>query len=172
MRSRPKLSRARGLALASAFPCWPPAAPAASLRFDCFDAVAQQVEDFLADVFQLEAEVHQDLGRDPFLLAEEAQQEVLGPDVVVVEVAGLFHRVLDDLLGPRRLRQLAHDDQDVRSGLDDLLDLETDLAEIDVEVLEDVGRDPEPSLTRPRRMCSVPMYSWLNRCALPGWPAA
>src|SRR5205823_3201299 len=24
---------------------------------------------------------------------------------------------------------------------------------------------PEPSLTRPRRMCSVPMYSWLNRCA-------
>src|ERR1044071_2217643 len=24
---------------------------------------------------------------------------------------------------------------------------------------------PEPSLTRPRRMCSVPMYSWLKRCA-------
>src|SRR5258708_4189189 len=24
---------------------------------------------------------------------------------------------------------------------------------------------PEPSLTRPNRMCSVPMYSWLKRCA-------
>src|SRR3954470_4483938 len=24
---------------------------------------------------------------------------------------------------------------------------------------------PDPSLTRPRRMCSVPMYSWLKRCA-------
>src|SRR5205823_2880981 len=29
---------------------------------------------------------------------------------------------------------------------------------------------PEPSLTRPRRMCSVPMYSWLKRCA--SWQAS
>src|SRR5262249_37042542 len=31
--------------------------------------------------------------------------------------------------------------------------------------LRTLAATPEPSLTRPRRMCSVPMYSWLKRCA-------
>src|SRR5579871_5698800 len=31
--------------------------------------------------------------------------------------------------------------------------------------LRTLAATPEPSLTRPRRMCSVPTYSWLNRCA-------
>src|SRR5947209_7826496 len=31
--------------------------------------------------------------------------------------------------------------------------------------LRTLAATPEPSLTRPRRMCSVPMYSWLERCA-------
>ena len=66
-----------------------------------FHAVAQQVEHFLADVFQLQAQVHQHLGRHAFLLAQQAEQDVLGADVVVVQIAGLFHRVFDDLLGPR-----------------------------------------------------------------------
>ena len=100
--------------------------------------MAQQVEHFLADFFQLQPEVHQHLGGDAFLLAEQAQQDVLGADVVVVQVAGLFHRILDDLLGPRRLRQLAHRDH-VGSALDELLDFEADLAQIDVEVLQHVG---------------------------------
>ena len=65
---------------------------------------------------------------------------MLGADVVVVEVAGLFHRVFDDLLGPRRLRQLAHRDH-VGSALDELLDFEANLAQIDVEVLQHVGGD-------------------------------
>ena len=65
---------------------------------------------------------------------------MLGADVVVVEVAGFFDRVLDDLLGPRRLRQLAHRDH-VGPALDELLDLEADLAQVDVEVLQDVGGD-------------------------------
>ena len=100
--------------------------------------MAEQVEHFLADFFQLEAQVHQHLGGDAFLLAQQAEQDVLGADVVVVQVAGLFHRVFDDLLGPRRLRQLAHRDH-VGPALDELLDLEADLAQIDVEVLEHVG---------------------------------
>ncbi len=65
---------------------------------------------------------------------------MLGADVVVVKIAGLFHRVFDDLLGARRLRQLAHGDH-VWSRLDELLDLEADLAQIDVEVLQHVGGD-------------------------------
>src|SRR5437660_8559125 len=31
--------------------------------------------------------------------------------------------------------------------------------------LRTLAATPEPSLTRPRRTCSVPMYSWLSRCA-------
>ena len=103
-----------------------------------FHAVAEQVEHLLADLFQLQAEVHQHLGGHALLLAEQAQQDVLGADVVVVEVARLFHRVLDHLLRPRRLRQLAHGDH-VGAALHELLDFEADLAQIDVQVLQDVG---------------------------------
>ena len=76
----------------------------------------------------------------PSCSRKQAEQDVLGADVVVVQVAGLFHRVFDDLLGPRRLRQLAHRDH-VRPALDELLDFEADLPQIDVEILEHVGGD-------------------------------
>ena len=66
---------------------------------------------------------------------------MLGAHVVVVQVPSLLHRVLDHLLRARRLRQLAHRDH-VRAALDELLDLQADLAKIDVEVLQHVGRDP------------------------------
>ena len=145
VRSRPKLSRAGvfdlpplgdSLAAAAAAAA---RAPPRSPTFAAFHAVAQQVQHFLADFFELQAQVHQHLGGHAFLLAQQAQQDVLGADVVVVQVAGLFHRVLDDLLGPRRLRQLAHRDH-VGAALDELLDFEADLAQIDVEVLQHVGR--------------------------------
>ena len=114
----------------------PPSSPA----LGGFQAVAQQVQHLFADVFELQPQVHQHLGGDSFLLAEQAQQQVLGADVVVVEVAGLLHRVFDDFLGPRRLRQFAHRDH-VGPRLDNLFDLETDLAQIDVEVLQHVRRN-------------------------------
>ena len=74
----------------------------------------------------LSAEVHQHLGGDAFLLAQQAQEQVLGADVVVVEAAGLLDGVLDDLLGARGVGELAHGDH-VGAALDDLLDLEADL---------------------------------------------
>ncbi len=98
----------------------------------------KQAQHFLADLFQLQAEVHQHLGGHAFLLAEQAQQDVLGADVVVAQVAGLFHRILDHFLGPGRLRQLAHGHH-VGTALHELLDLQADLAEIDLEVLQHVG---------------------------------
>ena len=64
---------------------------------------------------------------------------MLGADVVVVQVAGLFHRVFDDLLRPGRLRQLAHRDH-VGPALDELFDFQADLAQIDVQILQHVGR--------------------------------
>jgi hypothetical protein len=40
-------------------------------------------------------------GPPPLVLAEQAEQQVLGADIVVIEVAGLFDGVFDHLLGPR-----------------------------------------------------------------------
>jgi len=104
-------------------------------------AVAEQIEHLLANVLEFEAEVHQHLGRNTLLLPQQAEQNVFGADVVVVEVAGLLHRILDHFLGTRRLRELAHGDH-VGAALHELLDLHADLPQVDVEVLQHIRRDP------------------------------
>jgi hypothetical protein len=43
-----------------------------------------EVEDLFANVFQLQAEIHQDLCGDAFLLTQETEKEVLGADVIVI----------------------------------------------------------------------------------------
>ena len=75
---------------------------------------------------------------------------MLGADVVVIEIPRLFHRVFDDLLGARSLRELAHRDH-VRPALDELLDLEPNLPQIDVEVLEHVGRHAAALFDQPQQ---------------------
>jgi hypothetical protein len=127
-------------------------------RLAAFHAVAQQVEDLFANLFELETEVHQNLGGNAFLLAEQAEQNVLGAHVVVVQVTSLFHRVLDDLLGPRRLGQLAHGHH-IGAALNELLHLQADLSKSTSRFFSTFAATPLPSLIRPRRMCSVPMYS-------------
>ena len=77
---------------------------------------------------------------DAVVFAQQAQQQVFGADVIVVEVARLFDRVLDHFLGSRRLGELAHGDH-VRPGLHELLDLQANFAQIDVEVLQHIGAD-------------------------------
>ena len=61
----------------------------------------QQLDDLLADPGQVGAELDEDLGGDALALADEAEQDVLGADVVVAELQGLAERQLEDLLGPR-----------------------------------------------------------------------
>src|SRR4051812_15402054 len=58
----------------------------------------------------------------------------------MVQVASFLDRILDDLFGPRGLGQLPHGDH-IGPGLDDLLDLVADLAQVDIQVLQDVGGD-------------------------------
>ena len=79
------------------------------------------------------------------MLAQQAEQEMLGADIVMVEIARLFDRVLDHLLGARSLWKLAHRDH-FRATLDELLHLEADLAEVDVEVFQHIGADTRPFL--------------------------
>ena len=74
------------------------------------------------------------------MLAEESEEEVFCPDIVVVEVPGFFDRILDDLFGTRCLREFAHGDH-FWSGAYEAFDFEADLAEVDFEVFEDIGSD-------------------------------
>src|SRR5262249_46751488 len=49
---------------------------------------------------------HEHLAADAFALPNQAEQDVLGPDVVVAELEGLAERELEDLLRPRRERDV------------------------------------------------------------------
>src|SRR3954469_10011931 len=59
-------------------------------------ATANDELDRAADLVQLDAQVAEDFGSDPFSLTNETQQQVLGPDVVVVEALRLLLRKLQD----------------------------------------------------------------------------
>ena len=115
-----------------------------------FVARAEQIEHLFADVFQAQVQIHQHLRGYAVLLAKQPQQQVLGTDVVMVQVAGFLDGVLDDFLGPRCLRQLAHRDR-FRPALDQLFDLEPHLAQVDVEVLEHVRPHSGALLDQPQQ---------------------
>ena len=66
----------------------------------------QQLDHLLADPVQVRAQLDQHLGRHALTLADEAEQDVLGTDVVVAELQRLAQRQLEDLLGPRRKRDM------------------------------------------------------------------
>ena len=93
----------------------------------------------MADLVQVDAERLEDAGGDALALADEAEQQVLGADVVVAEAAGLVDRELDDPLGARRQADFA-DDRAVAAP-DDELDRGPDLGQLDVHVLEDPRGD-------------------------------
>ena len=81
----------------------------------------------------------QDLRGDTFALADEAEEDVLGADVVVAELQRLAQRELEDLLG-------AGGEGDVTRGslaavADDLFDLGAHGLERDAERLERLGGD-------------------------------
>ena len=63
--------------------------------------LVQQRHDVLAHRLQAHPFFHQDGRRDRAFLAQDAEQQVLGPDVVVQEPVGLFGGVLKDALGFR-----------------------------------------------------------------------
>ena len=99
----------------------------------------QQLDDLLADPVEVGAELLQHLGRDALALTDQAEQDVLGPDVGVAELQRLAQRQLEHLLGARGERDVA------AGGLlalaDDLLDLGAHGLEGDVEALQSLGRD-------------------------------
>ena len=102
-------------------------------------ALRQDADHLVANLVQVHAERLEDAGGDPFALPDEAEQEVLGADVVVAKPPRLIDRKLDDSLGPRRQAHLA-DDRPIAAA-DDELDRGADLGQLDVHVLEDARSD-------------------------------
>jgi hypothetical protein len=97
----------------------------------------EQLDDLLAHPGEVGAQLDQHLGGHALALADEAEQDVLGADVVVAQLEGLAQRELEDLLGPRG-------EGDVAAGrlaalADDLLDLVAHGLEGDAELLEGLG---------------------------------
>ncbi len=69
--------------------------------------LAERGDDLVAHLFERHAERLEHARRDALALADEAEEEVLGADVAVAELAGLVDGQLDDLLGARRKGDLA-----------------------------------------------------------------
>src|SRR5690606_19152424 len=59
----------------------------------------QELDDLLAHPRQVCAQLHQHLGGHALALTDEAEEDVLGADVVVAELERLAERQLQDLLG-------------------------------------------------------------------------
>ena len=89
---------------------------------------AQDLEDHVADFVELEAEVGQDLGGDALVLLEEAEEQVLGADDVVAQLAGRLARELDDGAWRGARGELAEGHGGGGRGRDELLDLLADAA--------------------------------------------
>ena len=94
----------------------------------------------IADLLRVRVEVEQDAGRDPLVLAHQAEQDVLGADVVVPERERLAQRQLEHLLGAGRERDLAGGD--LLTGADDPHHLGADPLDGDVERLQDARGEP------------------------------
>jgi hypothetical protein len=94
----------------------------------------EELDDGLAHAVEVRAQLLQDLRGDALALADEPEQDVLGPDVVVAELQRLAQREFEDLLGAGR-----EGDVPGRRRLtlsDDLLHLLADGLERDVHRLE------------------------------------
>ena len=101
--------------------------------------LGQDADDLVANLVQVDAQALEHARRDALALAHEAQQQVLGADVVVAQPARLVDGELDDPLRPRRQADLA-DDRPVAAP-DDELDRRPDLGQLDVHVLEHARGD-------------------------------
>ena len=88
----------------------------------------------MADLVEVHTQGFEHAGGDALAFADEAEQQVLGADVVVAQAASLVDGQLDDALGTRGQADLT-DDRAIAAA-DDELDGRADLGQLDVHVLE------------------------------------
>ena len=95
----------------------------------------EHADDLVADLLGVGVEVEQDAGGDALVLADEAEQDVLGADVVVTQGEGLAQSQLEHLLRTRREGNLAGGH--LLAGADDADNLGAHTLDGDVQGLED-----------------------------------
>ena len=122
------------------------------------------LQDFLAGLFDVHVEVLEHAGGDAIALAEQAEQDVLGADVGVIEGLGFLLREGEDLLHARRVGDVAHHLL-IGPGADLLFDFQADRLEVQAELLQDIDRDALAQFDEPEQRCSVPTKLWLKRSA-------
>ena len=67
----------------------------------------EQLDDRLADLVELRSELLEHLGGHALPFADQAEKDVLRTDVVVAELKRFTQRQLEDLLRPRRERDMS-----------------------------------------------------------------
>ena len=103
----------------------------------------EHADDLVADLLGVGVEVEQDPRCDPLVLAHEAEQDVLGADVVVAQRQRLAQRQLEHLLRARRERDLTR--RHLVALADDACDLGAHLLDRDVQRFRArARRDPPP----------------------------
>ncbi len=112
------------------------AAALRGLRVLCFAALVagEQLDDLLAYARQVGAELNQHLGCDAITLADEAEQQELGADVLVPHLQAFAQGELQYLLGAWGKWDLVSDR--LRAVSDDLDDFGADVVKIDTHGLE------------------------------------
>ncbi len=98
----------------------------------------QELHHLLADQVQVSAQVGEHPGRHAFTFTDQAEQDVLGADVVVAELQRLAQRELEHLLRTRRERNMAA--RGFLSPADNLLDLLPYGGQADPERFQGLGR--------------------------------
>src|SRR3989442_1318901 len=102
--------------------------------------LTERRDDLVADLLERDAERFEDARGDALAFADETEEQMLGADVAVAELARLVDRELDDLLCARRERDLARRGRRVAAA-DDELDRGPDLGELYPERVEHASRD-------------------------------
>ena len=125
------------------------------LRASCSDFRRGEVrieflEDFVAGPLDIDVEILQHARGDAFAFAQQAEQDVLGADVGMVERLRFLAGEREHFLHARRVGNVA-DHLRFRAGADLLLDFHPDGFEIEAHFLQDVDRHALPELDQPEQ---------------------
>ena len=95
------------------------------------------LEDFVAGAFDIDFQALEHAGGDAFALAQQAEQDVLGADVGMVEALGLLARQREHFLDARRVRDVA-DHLGLRAAADLLFDFHAHGLHVETHLLQHV----------------------------------
>ena len=109
-------------------------AATAGLALTTAAGTGEHADDLVADLLGVGVEVEQDARGDALVLADQAEQDVLGADVVMSQAQRLAQGQLEHLLGARRERDLTRGD--LLTGADDAHHLRAHPLDGDVQALQ------------------------------------